>query len=312
MKKKNDELVGKLSAVEQLNAKYKAKLKQLLGKQKVETSENKTNKTSTTQNETEETRPCTPLPAQTNNHVQTSSVEVQTELDQFELNRLYHDLNELKTESIENNTLKHTPISCNIEDESSREFIRKTLRDLKHLNKEITECLINDQIKINILRENYSKLEIENGSLLREKTQIETELKEALKCDEVRTSEKLKLELQFAEVNAQLNELILKFNSLEQQNLKYKAKLKQLLKPKPTATNSGEKLNVSTTGLLSLTNEELRSNCSTPIDHSPMNRIDSVSASVQTDENEQAAFGRNETMLNEVLFEISSNFTYIW
>ena len=47
MKKKNDELVGKLSAVEQLNAKYKAKLKQLLGKQKVETSANKTNKTST-------------------------------------------------------------------------------------------------------------------------------------------------------------------------------------------------------------------------------------------------------------------------
>ena len=298
MKKKNDELVGKLSAVEQLNAKYKAKLKQLLGKQKVETGENKTNITSKTQNETEETRPCTPLPAQTNNHVQTSSVEVQTELDQFELNRLYHDLNELKTESIENNTLKHTPISCNIEDESSREFIRKTLSDLKHLNKEITECLLNDQIKINILRENYSKLE--------------TESKEALKCDEERTSEKLKLELQFAEVNAQLNELILKFNTLEQQNLKYKAKLKQLLKPKPTATNSGEKLNVSTTGLLSLTNEELRSNCSTPIDHSPMNRIDSVSASVQTDENEQAAFGRNETMLNEVLFEISSHFTYIW
>jgi len=276
-----------LSAVEQLNVKYKAKLKQLLGKQKNEAGSSKTKNVSElpAQNEAEEeARP--PTPSVTNVQVQNVSVEIQTELGQSELDKLYNELSVLKTNIDENKAASNVhdePFPAeSMDDKLSQEFIRKTLSDLKLLNKDITECLLNDQLKVSCLKENFSKLENENEALHEEKTRAETRLKDSLKQIDEISSE---LASQKSRQQIELNEMNAKVSTLEQQNLKYKAKLKQLL-TKQKQTTANEKLNVST-GLLSLTNEELRSNCSTPIDHSPMYRVESVSASVQTDENRE-------------------------
>ena len=110
-----------------------------------------------------------------------------------------------------------------------------------------------------------------------ESSEFVEQAKEVARVNEQRIAElneeKVKLEIG-------LTEQTTKVNAIEQQNLKYKAKLKQLLKqqqqPKPQENSAH--------GLLSLPNEELRSNCSTPVNHSPAYRgYEFVSVSIQTE-----------------------------
>ena len=65
------------------------------------------------QNESEEARSCTPLQSiLLNNHSKTSSVEVQTEIDKFELGKLYSQLSELEIEIVEKNALNAIIRQC--------------------------------------------------------------------------------------------------------------------------------------------------------------------------------------------------------
>ena len=278
LKKKNDDLVAKLATVEQLNAKYKAKLKQLLGKQK--SSKLTTLDGTATVDEVRSTS-CTPIPS-TQTLVETRTVEIQTELGHVELKTVFDQLDELKT--IAKNTEKE-----NVENVSTRELQAHMLSQLKLLGSDISECLMSNQLKICLLKDNLQSIKRENERLLADKrdfgAKFEHNSAENAKHAETITqirSEKLKLEEELAEINVKLGEQTAMLSATEQQNLKYKAKLKQLLKPKQQQQLS------SGSGILACATDEARSGCTTPIEHhhSPAYRGELASVCTQTSTDE--------------------------
>jgi chromosome segregation ATPase len=226
-KAKNEDLLNKISTLEQTNLKYKAKLKQLVGKQKGN------EKTDTHLQTLEEQRSLTTTPTiHTEEKVECKLVSSSDELESLRT--------EFKAEKDRLENLLE---------------LKQTMID--RLNQEVD--LMNDKIEA----EKSNAKESEEKCL----NEANKEIKDKQAQIDSLTHELSGLNAKLSVKVGELEENLSKISGLEQQNLKYKAKLKQLLgKQKETGAHKPDPH--TTSGLLTI--EEQRSLNTTPISHSPI------------------------------------------
>ena len=201
LKQKYDELVAKLNTVEQQNSKYKAKLKQLLGKQKA----NKTDLAETKEQEDKKT-------------FETASI--QTDLAHTDIESIIRKLDELvnkasydKVSLDELDSSQDTLVNfgANI---AARELHEHTLSQLKLLENDLKVCMFAHNAKVNGLKEKCD-------CLLEDKSRLELDLENKLSLIEA-----------VNKLNHELNETLALYKNNESSSLisQYEANINELTK----------------------------------------------------------------------------------
>ena len=188
--------------------------------------------------------------------------------------------------------LENDDLKCKIETLINPEQLMEYENEIEQLKSQIDDMreqidqssnLINQlnetKDQLNSLQNNFNQILVENNAFKSQLEQPNTEFNETIYLDQLKQyeanfisiqTENDELRAKLEETNIQVvqqNELKEKVNSLEQLNLKYKAKLKQLI-AKSKITESSSTTAAHTNDLLMI--DEQRSTNATPINHSPM------------------------------------------
>ncbi len=153
------------------------------------------------------------------------------------------------------------------------------MREQIDQNSNLLNQLNETKDQLNSLHNNFNQILVENNAFKSQLEQPKTEFNETIYLDQLKQyeanyisiqTENDELRAKLEETNIQVvqqNELKEKVNSLEQLNLKYKAKLKQLI-AKSKITESSSSTTAHTNDLLMI--DEQSSTNATPVNHSPM------------------------------------------
>lgn len=210
LKQKYDELVAKLNTVEQQNVKYKAKLKQLLGKQKA-------NKSDLAESKEQEEKKA----------FETASI--QTDLAHADIEGMIRKLDELANkekiglDELDSSQDTLVNFGANI---AAREIHEHTLSQLKLLENDLRVCMFAHDTKVNGLKEKCD-------CLLEDKSKLELDLENKLSL--VEAANKLNRELNETlalyknnEASSLISQYEANINGLTEENSKLVADLDEL------------------------------------------------------------------------------------